>query len=162
MELVYGVSLKYFKNREMSQDAVVDIFEKLITELGKHEVDNFRSWLYVLTKHYCLMKLRSLRKDISRTVNIEDNEYLFMENEPELHPLDRADDESVELLEYCMEKLKNEHKDCIRLFYYDNKCYREIADIMNIGEKKVKSHLQNAKRRLKICMDGNNEREQKK
>ncbi|MEE4214738.1 MAG: sigma-70 family RNA polymerase sigma factor [Bacteroidales bacterium] len=159
MPLVYGLCLKYFKNREMSRDAVMDIFEKLITELGRHKVDNFRSWLYVLSKNHCLMQLRKPGKDIGISLDMEENEYLFMENDPGLHHPGVGDDESMKLLEYCIDKLKKEHRECIRLFYYDNKCYREIADLMNIEEKKVKSHLQNAKRKLKICMEGNNEKE---
>ncbi len=158
IDLVYGVCLKYFKNREMSQDAVMEIFEKLIKELEKHQVNNFRSWLHVLTRNYCLMILRSLRKDISITVDIEDNEYLFMENNQELHPVDRGDAKE-EALEYCMEQLKEDQRECIKLFYYENKCYREIAEKMSINEKKVKSHLQNAKRNLKICMDRDDERQ---
>ena len=59
MQLVYGVCLKYFKNRDDSQDAVIGIFEKLVTEIDRHHIQNFRSWLYVLTKNYCLMELRS-------------------------------------------------------------------------------------------------------
>ncbi|MDT8401379.1 MAG: sigma-70 family RNA polymerase sigma factor [Bacteroidales bacterium] len=159
MQLVYGLCLKYFKNREMSQDAVMNIFEKLITELGRHKVDNFRSWVYVLAKNHCLMQLRKPGKATGISLNIEENEYLFMENDPALHPLDVGDGKNMKLLEYCIDKLKTEQKECIRLFYFDNKCYREIADVMNIEEKKVKSHLQNAKRKLKICMEGNNEKE---
>ena len=159
MPLVYGLCLRYFKNREISRDAVMDIYEKLITELGRHKVNNFRSWLYVLTKNHCLMQLRRPVKDIGISLDMEENEYLFMENDPGLHPLDAGDDKNLKLLEYCIDKLKTEHRECIRLFYYDNKCYREIADVMNIEEKKVKSHLQNAKRKLKICMEGNNEKE---
>ena len=158
IDLVYGVCLRYFKNREMSQDTVMEVFEKLIKELEKHHVNNFRSWLYVLTRNYCLMKLRSSQKDISITVNIEDNEYLFMENNRELHPIDRGDSKE-EALENCIEQLKADQRECIRLFYYENKCYREIAEKMNINEKKVKSHLQNAKRNLKICMDSDNEKQ---
>jgi len=159
MDLVYGVCLKYFKNKEQSQDAVMEIFEKLVTELGRHKVENFRSWLYVLTKNYCLMELRSSKKDINKVINIEDHEYLFMENDFEMHPVDKSDINNNEILEKCIEALKEDQRNCIRLFYYDNKCYREIADLMKMDEKKVKSHLQNAKRNLKICMEENYEEE---
>ncbi len=152
--LVYGVCLKYFKNREHSQDAVMDIFEKVLAVLRTHKVINFKSWLYVLTKNYCLMELRSSDKIRRETVNIDNHEYLFMENVAELHPIDRKDDNIDKILELCIEKLKEEQKECIRLFYYDNKCYREIARKMDIDEKKVKSLLQNAKRNLRICIDG--------
>ena len=61
-------------------------------------------------------------------------------------------------LEECIERLKEEQKQCIRLFYYSNKCYSEIAAILGMDEKKVKSHLQNGKRNLKICLEEKNEK----
>ncbi|MGM0528623.1 MAG: RNA polymerase sigma factor [Bacteroidota bacterium] len=159
LDLVYGVCLKYFKNREQSQDAVMEIFEKIVSELLKHRVKNFKNWLYVLTRNHCLMELRSIKKDINKIINIEDHEYLFMENDFELHHVDRDNINNNEVLENCIDQLKNEQKNCIRLFYYGNKCYREIAGILKMEEKRVKSHLQNAKRNLKICMDENYEEE---
>ena len=42
MELVYGVCLKYLKEPELAQDAVMQIFEELVSKLKKHEVDNFQ------------------------------------------------------------------------------------------------------------------------
>ncbi|HCC70207.1 MAG TPA: RNA polymerase subunit sigma-70 [Bacteroidales bacterium] len=159
MELVYGVCLKYFRNTDRAQDAVMDIFEKLVTELPRHNISNFRSWLYVLTKNHCLMDIRASKKVAGRTVNIEDHEYLFMENGFEMHHVDKSDINNNEALENCIEQLKKDQRRCIRLFYYDNKCYREIAYLLKINEKKVKSHLQNAKRNLNICMEENYEEE---
>ncbi|HKL66918.1 MAG TPA: sigma-70 region 4 domain-containing protein, partial [Bacteroidales bacterium] len=94
-----------------------------------------------------------------KTVNIDDYGNFVMENNPELHPIDKGGHNIDDLLEYCIEKLKNEQKSCVRLFYFDNKCYRDIAARMGLEEKKVKSYLQNAKRNLKICMEENYEKE---
>ena len=78
----------------------------------------------------------------------------FMENEPELHPIDEELNESLKnALAHCIEKLKAEQKSCIQLFYFENKCYREIAERLYMEEKKVKSYIQNGKRNLKICIE---------
>lgn len=154
MHLVYGVCLKYFKNREKSQDAVIQIFEKLIVEIKRHEIRNFKSWLFVVTKNHCLMELRKAKP--GKTILIAYDEELagFMEKEPELHPVDREPEEINEkALNDCIEKLKEEQKNCIRLFYFENKSYREISVALEIEEKKVKSYIQNAKRNLKICLE---------
>ncbi len=68
MHLVYGVCLKYLKDREESKDAVMQIFEKLIIEIPKHNIENFRSWLHVVTKNYCLMQLRSDKSENERII----------------------------------------------------------------------------------------------
>jgi RNA polymerase sigma-70 factor (ECF subfamily) len=150
MHLVYGVCLKYFKNREESKDAVMQIFEKLIIEIPKQQIVNFKNWLYVVTRNYCLMQLRSqkLITEKAHEWNID-----FMETSPELHPIDKEEMDLDKALEDCIQKLKGEQRECISQFYFANKCYNEIALNMGLNEKKVKSHLQNAKRNLKLCLE---------
>ena len=70
-----------------------------------------------------------------------------------LHPIDEDEPDLEKALADCIEKLKDEQKECIRQFYYENRCYNEIAVNMGLDEKKVKSHLQNAKRNLKLCLE---------
>jgi RNA polymerase sigma-70 factor (ECF subfamily) len=153
LHLVYGVSLKYLLNRSDAQDATMHVFEKLVTELPKHEVTNFKSWLYVMTKNYCFMELRSRKTDEKRLEGLK-TEQEFMESEGELHPLDKEEGSVEDALKVCIEKLKADQKACIELFYYQKKCYQEIADDLKMDEKKVKSFLQNGKRNLKICLEG--------
>lgn len=159
MHLVYGVSLKYFKDRDEAQDAVMNIFEKLVTDLPKHEVQNFKSWLYVLTKNHCLMEIRSKKSKDRRLEGLK-IEQEFMESEYNMHPIDREEEFIGDALKDCIEKLKSEQKQCIELFYYKKLCYQEVAEKLNMEEKKVKSYLQNGKRNLKICLEGKNVREE--
>src|SRR5437667_9458831 len=56
--LLLGVCMKYLKNEEEAKDAVQQIFLKVITELKKYKVDYFKSWIYMVAKNHCLMKLR--------------------------------------------------------------------------------------------------------
>jgi RNA polymerase sigma-70 factor, ECF subfamily len=158
MHLVYGVCLKYFREREKSKDTVIQLFEKLVDEIDKHEIRNFKSWLFVVAKNHCLMELRKAKtgKIIFTGENVL---AVFMENEVELHPIDReSEDRNEEALNKCIEKLKNEQKSCIQLFYFENKSYREICLLLNLDENKVKSFIQNGKRNLKICLESKNEK----
>lgn len=154
MHLVYGVCLKYLQNRENAGDAVMQIFEKLITDLRQHEIKNFRSWLFVLAKNFCLMQIRAGKSKDRRLDEWFRDQEESVEFSPELHPIDEEGMEGNSALNECMEQLKPEQKECIQLFYYQNWSYRQIAEILHIEEKKVKSHLQNAKRNLKICLEG--------
>ena len=158
MHLVYGVSLKYLKNREEAMDAVIQIFEKLITDIPKQEIQNFRSWLHVVTKNYCLMHLRSVKSKNERLAEWAVDPQNFMENVSEMHPIDRDDPDMKDAINDCIERLKKEQKYCIKQFYYENRCYREIAVSLGISEKKVKSYLQNGKRNLKLCLEEKNEK----
>ena len=153
MHLVFGVCFNYFKNEELSKDAVMQIFEELVTKLKIHEVKNFKSWLHVLTRNHCLMALRKSAKN--PTVALEDN---FVENGSFVH-LDIEDTKETQLtvMEKCMETLPEEQRKSVDLFYLQEKCYKEVADITGYELLKVKSYIQNGKRNLKICIEKNSE-----
>jgi RNA polymerase sigma-70 factor (ECF subfamily) len=158
MHLVYGLCLKYLKNKDAAQDAVMAIFEELVEKLAKHEVENFKSWLYVLSKNHCLMELRKQKRQ--KTDNFDYSELEIMENGQVLHhEVDYAiQEDNLERLTACISQLKKEQKQCVELFYLDKKSYQEITDSTPYELKKVKSHIQNAKRNLKKCMEQGEER----
>ena len=147
------VCLRYLKNRDESKDAVMQIFEKLIIEIPKQRIENFKSWLHVVTKNYCLMQLRSDKSKQEKFNALMNDASFFMENKLFMHPIDDDEPDLEKGLADCIEKLKEEQKECIEQFYYENRCYQEIAENMGLDEKKVKSHLQNAKRNLKLCLE---------
>lgn len=153
MHLVYGVCLKYLKDRDLAQDAVMTIFEELVVKLPKHEVENFKSWLYVLSKNHCLMELRKQKR--LKTDNYDHSDLGLMENGQLLHHEEEyvLQEENLERLSYCIAQLKTEQKQCVEMFYLDKKSYLEITESTSYELKKVKSYIQNAKRNLKQCME---------
>lgn len=148
MDLLYGVCLKYFKEPDEAQDAVIHIFEELVTKVKKFDIENFKGWLYQLAKNHCLMKLRSKK---NQPVNVDADLMYLTEN---MH-LDAVMDKETNLLvmENCIEQLPEEQKAAIQLFYLQEKCYKEIAETTALDINKVRSFIQNGRRNLKICMD---------
>jgi RNA polymerase sigma-70 factor (ECF subfamily) len=148
MDLVYGVCLKYLKNQEDAQDAVINIYEELIVKVRKYEIEHFKAWIYQLSKNHCLMKLR---KSSTKMVDFEDG---FMQIGENAH-LDLVNAKEIQLtiMEDCLKTLNANQKSAIELFYLESKCYQEIAKMTNMEPGKVKSHIQNGRRNLKICMD---------
>ncbi len=151
MALVYGLCLRYFKDEDQSKDAVMQIFEELVEKLRKYEVANFKSWLYTLARNYCLMVLRSNSKHTF--VSVEDG---IVEKAEIVHlNIDDSKEGALNSMERCMEKLPEEQRLSIDLFYLQEKCYKEVSDITGFDMNKVKSYIQNGKRNLKICMEKN-------
>lgn len=150
LPLVLGTCLKYLKDRAESQDAAMQIFEKLAEALKTHEVTHFKSWLYVLTKNHCLMILRGQKG--KKFIEIDDS---LMENVEAGHPEGEELELNLSKLEKCMEELAEEQKQCVQLFYLKEKCYNEICESTGYNYNKVKSYIQNGKRNLKICMERN-------
>ena len=150
-DLVYGVCMKYFKNAEIAKDAAMNIYQELLTKLQTNDVQNFKSWLYVVVKNHCLMQLRKEKKNI--TVEFTP---AVMQSEDFTHLDDVLERENeLKKLEFCIENLPVDQKQSIRLFYLKNKCYNEIVDTTGYDWNKVRSLIQNGRRNLKICMEKN-------
>jgi len=153
MELVYGVCLKYLKDSELAQDAVMQIFEELVSKLKKHEVENFRGWLHQVAKNYCLMQLRTPKN--VKTVALPP---LLMQNEEDVHLNGVMEkEENFQKLEKCIASLSDEQRTMIKLFYLEGKCYNEIVEITGLEWNHVRSSIQNGRRNLKLCMEKKSE-----
>nr|WP_294905963.1 sigma-70 family RNA polymerase sigma factor [uncultured Lacibacter sp.] len=149
MDLVYGICIKYLKDAETAKDAVINIYEELIPKLKQHEVANFKSWLYTLSRNHCLMQLR--KEKGHQTVEMTES---FMQSGEMMHP-DAVQEKEDQLnsMEKCLEQLPEEQKTCVTLFYLQGKCYNEITEETGIEWNKVRSYIQNGRRNLKLCMD---------
>lgn len=149
MDLVLAVCLKYFGEPEAAKDAVMAIFEELTVKLHRHEVSNFRGWLYTLARNHCLMQLRSLKH--KKTLAL-DPERMQMEDAWHLNGIQEKEDR-LNQLSKCIETLSIEQKKAIELFYQEGKCYKEIGLLTGQDDNKVRSQIQNGRRNLKICME---------
>ena len=155
--LVFGVCMKYLKDTDESKDAVLQIFEKLHTDLRKHEVQKFSYWLHRVAQNFCLMQLRSNQAAKNRADRFVQDEKTMAEDMDHDH-LKKANEREYELqlLEEAVSTLNEEQRICIELFYLKEKCYNEISELTGFDFKQVKSYIQNGKRNLKIYMEKKN------
>ena len=153
--LVFGVCLKYLKDEASSKDAVINIFEKLMTDLKRHEIQQFRSWLFRVARNHCLMVLREQQARMRRDEAVKAE----FTSQPDPEDIGALEEKELEFqrLEQAIEGLKEEQKICIRLFYLEQKCYNEVADITGFTLKQVKSYIQNGKRNLRISLTSHHE-----
>jgi RNA polymerase sigma-70 factor (ECF subfamily) len=148
--LVYGVCLKYLHNDADAQDAVMQIFEKLIKELKKHHIDSFRPWLHMVVKNHCMMHFRQEASATKKEAELKNNIKASVETIDTDH-LDTEDDREimVQYLTNGMEALKDEQRMCVEMFYLKGMSYQQIADVTDFSLNEVKSYIQNGKRNLK-------------
>lgn len=147
---VLGVCAKYCKEKDTASDWCMEIFEKLMVDIKRFKIDNYRSWIYVYSKNYCLMAL----KKTPETKKIDS----VMENKLSFHPYDNQEKEMMYTsLENNLELLNEEQKICVKLFYLEKKSYQEISTLLKYDLNKVKSFIQNGKRNLLIKMKQENE-----
>jgi len=142
--------MKYLKNEEEAKDSVQQIFLKVIQELHKYKVEYFKSWLYMVAKNHCLMKLRDrqgkiateLTERLTATPDEETDRTALLQN-----------DHTLNLMEEALKQLNTEQKQCVTLFYLEKKSYHEITEATGFNMLQVKSYIQNGKRNLKILIE---------
>jgi RNA polymerase sigma factor (sigma-70 family) len=147
--LLLGVCMKYLKNEEEAKDAVQQVFLKAINELHKYKVDYFKSWVYMVAKNHCLMKLRDKGK-----YTAEINEQLMATPDETVDKNNYIEkDKSLTAMAQALTQLNKEQQLCVTLFYLEKKSYHEITEQTNFSLLQVKSHIQNGKRNLKLLME---------
>jgi RNA polymerase sigma factor (sigma-70 family) len=151
--LVLSVAMKYVKNQTDAEDVVMEIYEKLHLELrrqlDREAVGNFRSWLHVVVKNHCLMRLRKagLKVDF---VEVLPNPP--MSDDTDLEDL-LTKEKSLQHLEACLENLKTEQQRCVDLFFLKELSYKQISETTGLAFNDIKTHIQNGKLNLRKCLE---------
>jgi len=148
--LLLGVCMKYLKNEEDARDSVQQVFLKVIQELKKYKVEYFKSWLYMVAKNHCLMKLRERQVKITSEVK-EELVAVPAENIDMQGILEN--DHNLELMAVALKELNREQQQCVTLFYLQKKSYQEVSAATGFSMLQVKSYIQNGKRNLKILIE---------
>ncbi len=145
--LLLGTCMKYLKNEEEAKDSVQQIFLKVIGELEKYKVDYFKSWIYMIARNHCLMKLRN------KNIIISADELIQLKSEEDSKELQIEKEKMLTFIESSITELNTEQKTCITLFYIEKKTYLEIVENTGYNLMQVKSNIQNGKRNMKISVE---------
>jgi RNA polymerase sigma factor (sigma-70 family) len=150
MPMVYGVCVKILRDPGKAEDAVMNIYEELTRKAKEHQVESFRGWLYVLARNHCLMEWRKNHRRPTDYHAPEDMvHYDAVEAAFEVE-LPAAADKS---LEKCLGELPQQQRQSVVMFYFEEKTYKEIAELIAEEVGKVRSYIQNGRRNLKICLE---------
>ena len=147
--LLFGVCMKYLKNEEDAKDCVQQIFLKAINELHKYKVEYFKSWIYMIAKNHCLMKLRdkgkypvAITERMAATPDTIEDKNILIEK-----------DNTLTEMQAALQQLNREQQLCLTLFYLQKRSYTEIASETGLSMMQVKSNIQNGKRNLRLLLE---------
>lgn len=149
--LVYCICQSYFKDSDRSRENVMQVFEKLMHEIPRWEIKQFKAWLSKVTQNHCLMALRNDKK--VRIIHPEFPEQ-FVELEDDFH-LALEKEDRLQQLEKVLMEIPTEQQQCLRWFYLEKKSYHNIMALGGFTFMQVKSHIQNGKRNLKLRLQQN-------
>ncbi len=147
--LLFGVCMKYLKDENEARDCVQQVFLKVLTEAGKYKVEYFKSWIYIIAKNHCLMRIRN--RNNKRAKELDESVTIIAEEVPKNEIEEK--ELTLNVMESALDELNPEQKQCITLFYLEKKSYQQISDITGYSMLQVKSYIQNGKRNLKILIE---------
>lgn len=130
------------RSRADAEDAVQIAALRGLEHLSSYDATRpFRGWWFAILRNCCIDALRRARRE--RTAPIEG---------------DIVDDRSVEAgpdwdaLDRALECLSDLHRDVVRLRYFGDLSYAEIAETLQIPAGTVMSRLHNARQTLVVKM----------
>ena len=139
---VFRMAVMMLNDAGRAEEVTQDIFLKLWQALPAYDGRAAPStWLYAIARNTCLSALRaeSYRKVSS----------LGQVAEPSV-----SGSGSLKLeLEQCLSKLPEMQREVITLFYLEERSIEDVAQILDIPEGTVKSHLHRARRALGEIME---------
>jgi RNA polymerase sigma factor (sigma-70 family) len=151
--LVFGVCMKYLKNEDDAKDATMAVYEKLMEDLKRFDVQKFSNWIHSVARNYCLMQLRSRKAMLHVDDELSSGWDVIVESHQPSHlSIEKDKEAELQLMEEAIRHLNEEQRICIDLFYLKNYCYQDVAEISGFTLPEVKSYIQNGKRNLKIYM----------
>ncbi len=151
--LIYFNCKQYLSQEEDCKDMVMTIVEKVYERCPKADISYFRSWLYSVIRNQCISHIRAQNRQSQPNPNWEKNiETVSIPNfvEEESHAYGFSD----EAIQSALQELDPLQRECLQLFYFEGKSYKEISQQTSYSLKEVKSYLQNGKRKLKILLEG--------
>lgn len=145
----YGVASLLLKNEDDIEDALQNSYmyvAKSIKDLKNPE--SFEGWLRVIVKHECqkyMAKHKRASDVFAAIINSKDYE---MPAGDEL-PFDLIERKDIgEKVREIVDKLSEDKRACIVLYYFEQNSLPEIAEILGIPEGTVKSRLHSARKTL--------------
>lgn len=150
--LVFGICLKYMKNSNEANEALFAIYSSLYESLLKYEIKDFKNWILTVARNHCLTELKRKSKEAEFNPHSKNSLKYFMESDDEIsHKVET--ERKIEAIQLALKKLKPAQKQCIELFFLEDKSYADIVEITGFELKKVKSYIQNGKRNLQNLLN---------
>src|SRR4051812_17756402 len=152
---IYNFAFRFLKNSEAAEDAVQEVFVKMIRHANQFHGDaKLSTWLFSITANWCRDYLRKADNKAKET-----EEVLIALPAPLEHGPDRTLErrESEQLVRRALQELTPEQREAILLSRYQGLSYAEIAQIAGCSEGAVKTRVFRAMETLKKTLAGSGE-----
>lgn len=145
--MVFSLALKMLKHREESEEVSQDTFIKVYKSLSKFNGESkFSTWIYRIAYNTCLDRIKKNSK-YNNDVEINDiTSNQIFQTESKFDSLETK--ERSIIVKECMDKLPEDERVIMHLFYFEELSLKEIVEIVSMTEGNVKVKLFRARKKL--------------
>ena len=133
---------------EIVVDVMVAVWRGACTFTNTSRVS---TWIFGIARHKAIDALRKVIRSEQETMELENVAHLPNPAEGPLESIDRK--QVAALTRQAISKLSREHQEVIRLVFYEELPYEEIATLLDIPVNTVKTRVYYAKQQLKLQLD---------
>ena len=156
--MIFSLAFKMTKSREEAEEISQDTFIKAFKNLSKFKGDSkFSTWLYRIGYH---ASIDAIKKNKNNNNTFEINEITFNQIKSVdtiLEGIERK--ERAIIMDTCLQKLADEERSIIWMFYYDELSLKEITEVTSLSESNLKVKLHRARKKLLTIVEENVEPE---
>ena len=141
-DYVFQLILGILKNTEDAEEVTMDTFVKAFEKLNSFQFDAKSStWIYTIAYRHALMFLRKKRMLLS---DLKDGSAFSYEQS--MDPLIHEDQEKM--IEWALDRLGEEDRVLITLYYLEELSLKEIEEITNIKAATAKVRIHRSRKKI--------------
>lgn len=137
---------KFFRNQDELEDVLQEVFIKVYRNLYGFDIDKkFSSWIYRITHNEAI---NHLKKNYKKSISLDEQEWEIVDEKFDLN--DHIDNKQLrEKVTAGLMELKEKYREPLILYYFEQKSYEEISDILRLPRSTVGVLIMRGKEKLK-------------
>ncbi len=151
---LYGFALRILKEEGLAQDCLQEAYIRIWEHAKKYQPQRGAplTWMGVIVRRQALDMVRRRSREYA-----EDPEAVgrrldeWPEGQSEDGP-ELVDPKERERLRDCLEQLRKEQRECLRLAFYESLTYPELAERLAVPLGTVKTWIRRSMERLRRCL----------
>lgn len=155
---VYYTCYKYLQNEEDAKDMAQNVFIKAFNKIHTlKDTNTFKSWVNRIAANECINELKKtnrLKLEELTATNADGESFEYLEDETQKSPEElMVEDDVRDILLDIINKLPQDQRIAVHLYYYQDMTVKEISQVFNCSEQTTRNRLGYARKNIKKEID---------
>lgn len=155
---VYYTCYKYLQNEEDAKDMAQNVFIKAFDKIDTlKDTSSFKSWINRIAANECINELKKtnrIKLEELTATSSEGESFEHIEDASQKNPEEVVVDDDVrDILLHIINKLPQDQRIAVHLYYYQDMTVKEISQIFGCSEQTTRNRLGYARKNIKKEVD---------